>query len=821
MSKISKTTENINLPLDKCKECPLYDPKTHNPYNYWGNSNNPDVFIMGEAPGTMEQQTGKAFQGRAGKFLQKELKNIGIDNVFVSNSVLCRPTEKDKYGKIKDRKPSAVETKCCFNNIEAQLEAVNPKIYVPLGATAIKRLGVRGTITKVRGSKIENEYGTIIPAFHPAYVLRAPQNKSMFLTDLQYIKDNLEGKETKQGTYKIIRTVKEAQWLFTRLNEVEAFSFDIETTGLSFFKNSILGIGFSWEEGTGVYLPLRVKMSEISDKGDPEGLGEYWYVKEGQTTWEWIREALKSVFLNSTKKIAHNGKFDVKFINYHYQIQVKNFYADTMLLHYVLDENMKHGLKELADIYYPDLRGYAQDLNANITQTKKEGKQFGEVPLEILGTYCAQDCDTTFRLFHSLSKQLIPGTEKLFYHFYMPLSKVYIQAETQGVKVDVNYIKQKMEKFDNRITQLEKEIHKIAGEEFNINSPKQLQVILFEKLKYKSVEKTATGQDSTAEGALKKIKDPKGIIEKILEIRGKRKMVSTYFKSILEKIDSDDRIHTSFLLHGTVTGRISSKGPNLTNIPRDPEIKGLFIPGEDYHFVEFDYSQAELRTVAWYAQEPIMMQEYKDKVDLHTATASVMFQKEKEEVSKRERKIAKAVAFGTLYGGGKNKLAESVNARLEEGEHHITPTEAQQYIRKFFQKYRNIDKWIKTIHRYAHTNKQVVNCFGRVRRLPTIDSSEEGMVREAERQACNSLIQGTASDIAQLSLIKIHKYLLKNNMKSRFLFSVHDALIFEIHKDEYEELRPIIIKLMESPPKPFDMEIKADEDFYKNRWGVD
>lgn len=298
-------------------------------------------------------------------------------------------------------------------------------------------------------------------------------------------------------------------------------------------------------------------------------------------------------------------------------------------------------------------------------------------------------------------------------------------------------------------------------------------------------------------------------------------MVSTYFESLLEKIDDNGRIHPSFLLHGTVTGRLSSRNPNITNIPRDTDVKGLFIPAPDYYFVEFDYSQAELRTVAWYAQDKTMIQEYTDEVDLHTATASTMFKKPPEEVSKRERKIAKAVAFGTLYGGGASKLKESVNARLDKADRPITVPEAAKFIKMFFDKYKSIDRWVKTIHKYAHKNKQVVNCFGRVRRLPTIKSNDEGLVKEAERQSCNSLIQSTASDIAQIAAIKIFKYLIENDLKSRFLFTVHDAIVFEIHKDEYKELRPKIIEMMEDPPQPFDMPIKADEDFYENRWGVD
>ena len=806
MPEITKEKkELIHLPLDKCQECPLYNEKTHNPHNWYGNPEDPDIFIMGEAPGMAEQKTGKAFQGRAGKLLEKELKNVDINNVFVSNSVLCRPTEFDeKRNRIKDRKPTKKELECCFSNIEAQLNHVKPKVIVPLGATATQRLGVRGTITKQRGNKIENDYGTIIPTFHPAYILRAPQNKEMFVSDLQYVKSQVDGEEEKKGDYKIIKDINEFKWVIDRLNEVDEFAFDIETTGFYFYKHDILGIGFSWKKYTGVYIPLIV------------GGEEYW--ANSQLS---VIDDLKRVMENSAKKYAHNGKFDVKFINHHWDCNVKNFSIDTMLLHYILDENTRHGLKELSDTYYRDLRGYSDDLKSNITQTKMDAEAFGSVPLDVLGPYCAMDCDATFRLAKDLSKRLTPALKKLLDKFYMPLTKAYIKAETDGVQIDVKYIEEKIVEYTHRIKDLEAEIYMAAGRPFNINSPKQMQEVLFNELGYKPTDKTATGGYSTGEGALKKMRDKKGIVNKILELRGRKKMVSTYFESLLEKVDGNGRIHPSFLLHGTVTGRLSSRNPNITNIPRDTDVKGLFIPAPNYYFVEFDYSQAELRTVAWYAQDKTMMQEYIDEVDLHTATAATMFKKEPDEVSKRERKIAKAIAFGTLYGGGPSKIKESVNARLDKSDVPITVPEAIKFQRFFFDKYKGIDKWIKKIHRYAHKNKQVINCFGRIRRLPTIKSNDEGLIKEAERQSCNSLIQSTASDIAQLAAIKIFKYLIDNDLKSRFLFTVHDAIVLEIHKDEYEELRPKIIEMMESPPAPFDMAIKADEDFYRNRWGID
>jgi DNA polymerase-1 len=493
-----------------------------------------------------------------------------------------------------------------------------------------------------------------------------------------------------------------------------------------------------------------------------------------------------------------------------------------MLLHYVIDENRRHGLKDLAGLFFPEMKNYDAGLRAALKIKDLDEESFGNVPLEILGPYCAMDCETTFRLGKKLIPNLTPKLKRVFFSLYMPLSKVYTEAELLGVKVDIPYVKKILKENEKKLVKLTEKIFKIAGRELNLNSPKQLIELLFIQLNFPIILKTASGKASTSEGALKALKSKrlpnKEIIDWILEYRSLKKMSSTYLGPMVDLVDEDDRVHPSFLLHGTVTGRVSSKGPNIQNIPRDPRIKGMFIPEKDYHFVEMDFSQAELRVMAYYSKDKVMTTQYKNEEDIHLSTACFIFKTKPEDISKRQRKIAKLVNFGYLYGATAKKAHQSIGEKLGEGEKNITLNEAKQFRNGFFTQYAGIDRFIRQIRGLVKKEKQIESCFGRIRRLPQIDSPYEEKQAEAMRQGLNALIQGTASDLTQLALIKIHKFLLP--YKTRFLFTVHDAILFEVHVSELH-LLPKLKDIMEERRKPFNFPIIADIDHYKRRWGND
>jgi DNA polymerase-1 len=295
-------------------------------------------------------------------------------------------------------------------------------------------------------------------------------------------------------------------------------------------------------------------------------------------------------------------------------------------------------------------------------------------------------------------------------------------------------------------------------------------------------------------------------------------MNTTYLKPMLEKVDENDRIHPSFLLHGTVTGRVSSKGPNIQNIPRDPRIKGMFIPEKGYKFVEIDYSQAELRVMAFYSKDKLMTEQYVKKQDIHLATASFIFMKKPEDVTKDERKTAKLVNFGYLYGATPQKAHSSINERVAAEKEVITLVEAKVFREKFFANYFGINRFIANTRRHILKTGEIKSCFGRVRRLPQVESPLDEKKAEAQRQGLNALIQGTASDLTQLALIRVHKFLLP--YKSRFLFTVHDAIVMEIHETEMH-LIDEIKEIMEQNVEGFDFPLEADVDIFNNRWGND
>jgi DNA polymerase-1 len=811
LTKISKEPKGLTLPLSNCFKCSLYRPVSYNPHNYWGTLKNPDVLFIGEAPGKTEKETGKAFQGRAGRLLQDSLRKVGIESFAIANVVACRPEAIDpKYGKIKDRKPTATEIRHCGENLDAIIAQVNPRYIAALGATAMNRMKITGGITVNRGIMVETEYGQVIPIFHPAYILRAPNFITEFEADLKTLKGFISGNQDikkPQGDYIVIEDSTEVEELEKILSSRKAFSFDIETDGLTFFKDKIMGIGFCNKVGIAYYVPLLKSVSKEPVWGDHQSS---------------VIESLKRIMTNPAKKIAHNGKFDIKFIQHHWNIEVNNFWVDTMLLHYVLDENKPHGLKELAGFYFPEMRNYNQALRTALTVKDFGDESFGNVPLEILGPYCAMDCESTYRLAKVLLPELTPPLKKLFMSFYMPLSKVYTEAEILGVKIDVPYIKTIADENDERILELEKTIFEIAEEEFNINSTQQLSHVLFDKLNYPILNKTLSGKPSTAEGALKeltkKLRKKSPILTCVMEYRRLKKMNSTYLRPMVEKVDGNSRIHPSFLLHGTVTGRISSKGPNIQNIPRDPRIKGMFIPEKDYLFVETDFSQAELRVMAYYSGDKVMTQQYMNGEDIHLATAAFIFMKDPSEITKEERKTAKLVNFGYLYGATPQKAHSSINERVDADQEVISLREAKLFRDKFFQNYAGIEKFIRITRMGILRRGYIKSCFGRIRTLPQTESPYDEKRSEAQRQGLNALIQGTASDLTQLALIAMHKFL--KPYKSRFMFTVHDAIVFEVHKSE-KHLLPKLKKIMEGKYKPFEFPMVADIEIFEHRWGND
>ena len=804
----------IDLPLSNCKNCPIYDPKNHHPHNYWGNLDDPEVLFVNESPNPINPRTGKQHNSQDSMLLKRRCTEVGITNFAVYNLVACYAEKENKWGKMVQKKPAATEIKCCFENLEAVINTLKPKFIVPLGAKPTKRLKVKGKFMTSRGIVHDTPYGKVFPVLSPGYILRSPNYVDDLVGNLKILKKLIDGNYIRpkpKGKYLLADTLPKVEMLINALFKAHRFSFDIETTGLVFYRNKILGIGFSPKGELGYYIPINVK----SPDGD---IVSYWPKDIEDKVVGLIKNLMEDPY---SQKVAHNGKFDLKNLKYHWDIDAKNFYIDTMLLHYLIDENRKHGLTGLAAKYYPEMKNYDAELQRQLSQRKQDEENFADADLETVSTYCATDCDITQRLSYTLYEEADEQARNLLHNFYMPLSNVYMKSELVGVKIDIPYAKKTLAKYEKLAAEELQKVYDIAGEEFNLRSPKQMAHILFDKLNFPIIVKTDSGNPSTAEGTLKEM--PKNIphreiIDHILNYRGYDKMISTYLKSFIEKADEDGRIHPGFLLHGTVTGRLSSKGPNIQNIPRNPEIKGMIIPEDDYLLVEADYSQAELRVMAYYSGDREMTKAYKNGEDIHRKTASQAFKKPPEEIDKKERKKAKLVNFGYVYGATAAKATASINEKAEDDSQKVTLKEMEFFRTEFFKLYSGVMKYIKQTHRVIQRDKQVTSIFGRRRRLPQIKSPIESKQKEALREGLNAIIQGTASDLTQMALIKIDQ--LFEGYKSRFLYTVHDAIICEIHKSEHF-LIPKIKEIMETPPDGFDFPLVADTEIYQERWSKD
>jgi len=554
----------IELPLNNCEECPLYDAHHYNPHNYWATKTlkRPDVLFIGESPGKQEWEEGLAFRGRAGQLLHKKCNEHGIVDYVVTNVVMCRAWSMNKYNRPKDRKPTSTETRMCKENLDAIIETVNPKIICTLGAPATKRLKIEGSITSRHGVMKKTQYGLVFPVFHPAYILRTPTYMEELDEDFKTLKQHIDGifKEKRpRGKYRVLTNMSQILKAEEILVKAKHIAFDIESDGLFFYKNKILGVGFSHRRGYAYYFPLITS-------GEPEDRKDFWKPREQER----VIKAIKDILESSGKKLAHNGKFDQKFLKYHFDVDVKNFWLDTMLMHYVMDENKWHDLKSITGFLFPEMRNYDAELSTYLSEKKKSDQDFGRVPTKVLGQYCGMDCESTLRIAKLFLKKASSKIKKLLFDLYMPLSAMYRDAELMGVKVDTEYVKDLMCQYEAMAAAELESVYGYAGEEFNLNSYTQLGRVLYEELGFPILGKTPSGKPATGIEVLKELpkNHPKyGIIRSILDFRSHEKMISTYFKSALNKVDKNDRIHPAFKLHGTVTGRLCVGGN--TKLPTD------------------------------------------------------------------------------------------------------------------------------------------------------------------------------------------------------------------------------------------------------------
>jgi len=597
--------------------------------------------------------------------------------------------------------------------------------------------------------------------------------KMKFTTLLKELHGQEEKKvqESIETTYRLIDDEKSLAELVKELKSQENVCFDTETTALHPAVADLVGIGFCYKVGVAYYVPLNGKLGS-----------------------EYVLAALKPLFEGKVGFYGHNVKYDYEML-LGYGIKVANISFDTMIASYLLNSHQRqHSLDKLSLDYFDKVKTPIEDLIGK----GKKAITMAEVEVEKVCEYCCEDVDYTCRLYEQLKGELVErGLEKLFFDVEMPLVPILANMEKTGIYIDVPYLESMTEELQKLLAVLEKEIFELAGEEFNIKSPKQLGVILFEKLAIHPPKKTATGFSTSAE-VLEFLKNDWPIAEKVLEYRTLEKLRSTYTETLPQQVsDRDGRIHCSFNQSVTATGRLSSQDPNLQNIPVRSSvgrrIRGAFKPQKKgWSFLSADYSQIELRLLAHFSGDPALLSAFKENFDVHSYTASQIFDVSMEEVTKEMRYQAKAVNFGIVYGQQAFGLSQELG---------ISTKEAQSFINKYFERYSGVKKYLEKSKEQAKKSGKATTLMGRERLIPEINS-KNGMLRQAaERLAVNTPLQGSQADIIKMAMIHIDQVLAKSEKLAQLVLQIHDELIFEVPDFELLDLETIIRKEMEGVVK--------------------
>ena len=599
---------------------------------------------------------------------------------------------------------------------------------------------------------------------------------------------------TTKHDYHLIDTKEKREHLIEFLLLQDEISVDTETDNLDVMEANIVGFSVAYKQFEAFYIPVLGTEEEKRE----------------------ILNAFRSVLENpKILKIGQNIKYDYQ-IFYKYGIELKGQFFDTMLAHYLLEPELRHGMDYLAQT----LLNYKTISYDEVVGTGKKAKTMADfAPKEILN-YAAEDADITLRLKEKLAVELEKeenkGIKSIFYDIETPLISVLAKIEMNGISIDTEALGEFSEELGKEVEILEKEIYKLAGEEFNIASPKQLGEILFDEKKLDLTPKpkltAKSKQYKTDESILVKLAEKHPIAAHILEYRQLQKLKSTYVDALpLLLSPKDNKVHTSFNQAVTVTGRLSSTNPNLQNIPirteRGREVRKAFVPSDENHvLLAIDYSQIELRLMASFAQDPTMIEAFSNKRDIHTATAAKIFKVGIEEVTPEMRRSAKTANFGIIYGVSAMGLSQRLN---------IKTTEAKKLIDSYFEEFSSIKNYMDKVVNEARDNESVQTLLGRKRPLRDINSRNATQRGFAERNAINMPIQGTAADIIKLAMVKVQEYLEENHLKTRMILQVHDELVFDVPKNELETVKPKIMEIMSETYK-IDVPLEVEAGVGKN-----
>ena len=604
-----------------------------------------------------------------------------------------------------------------------------------------------------------------------------------------FIEERAEKKISKN--YRALKNLEELKEIEKKLDKSKYFAFDTETTSLLAHEAELVGFSFALQAHEGFYIPIRHnEQTELN----PEEVTN------------WLKEVLER---NENKIIGQNLKYDISVLQ-KYDIKIKKFCADTMLMSYAINSTAtRHNLDSLADHYlsiqtikYSDVMGKGAN----------KYKAFSEVPIKEATNYAAEDADIALQLYENFKEKLDEETNNLLQEIEYPLVHVLIDMENKGALIDTNHLMKLSNDFGSKLINLTQKIHNASGSVFNIDSPKQLSEILFTKLKIetKGLKKTSTGYYSTSESVLQKLSENNEIVKDILEYRTLAKLKNTYTDKISDICDANSRVHTSYHQGVTSTGRLSSSDPNLQNIPiRTDEgitIREAFISPKGTKLLAVDYSQIELRLMAHYSKDPIMLDSFRNNEDIHKRTASEIFGVEISDVDSQMRRRAKTINFGLLYGMSSFGLSNQLE---------VSRTEADIFLNNYFERYAAVKTFMINTVEQAKKDKFVKTLYNRKIHVPNIEASNYMMRQGSERAAINGPLQGSAADIIKIAMINIQNWINKSKSNVRMILQVHDELIFEI-PDHFsdEDIKPII-EIMEETTK-INVPLKVEYGFGSN-----
>lgn len=806
----------------ECRECGLW--ATAQTICMAAHSPDAPLFaVIGEAPGEHEDEAGEPFVGAAGQLLWRELEQHGLyrRHAFVTNVVKCRPPE--------NRTPKQSEVKACKPYLDAELRYLKNetkvKYILALGSVAYKALGGKDRVSDVVGVPYQYEGFTVVPCVHPAAALRSPQWMQAFVTGIASFARAVkgEGGGPGGGIKAVVVDDKETlDHLEEVIKESDYVAFDLETTGLD----------EAHPRGQVICLSLA---------GDAEpnvGYVVLWDHPARQTDKAVIKQYLERMFARNRNWVAHNGKFDRKWLRAKLGIapQLKR---DTIVMAHLLDENTPKNVEWVANRYLgtSGWKPLMKEPFREINKALESGEPIPWPPLERLVPYSATDAVVELQLAHALWPKLDKPLKKQ-HNFHIRVSRVLEDVEMRGLYIDRKELDKTAKEFRREVRRAVLRFAKAGGfdpQECKLGSWQWLSWALFEKLELPIVEVTASGGYATNEHVLLTIKDEAPeLIQALLDYRKYSKFLGSYIEPWQELLDVNSRLRSSYNLtksetgQGTVTGRLSAtniirKGMSIHQVPRDSTMRQLISAPPGRKLIIADYSQLELRVAAIIAREKRMMEAYRKGEDLHKLTASVVTGKKLEDVTKEDRQRAKAVNFGFLYGMGANKF---VRYAFDEYQVNFTFEEATAVREKYFRLYRGLKAWHREVEDHIRRVGSVTSPMGMVRRLPDIASTDKFLQAEAIRQGINFGVQSAAGQLTLAAMVLVHE---KLDPETQWVVgTVHDSILLETDEDEAEEVARLLKHVMEKEtpvwveryfgwhiPIPIEAEV-----YVASKWGV-